>query len=1769
MLGGGGFGSGQNQHSSGGLFGASTSFNAGIGQQGVSQNLNGIQQPSGGLFNTSTSLFGGNQSSGFFGGSGLSFGNGNASSSFGQSSNGLFGQSVGVFGNQQIGSSQPAVFGSNTSQASSSNSGIFGSASTNNNGMFGSFQNSFGSSGGFGNNQAPQNMSFFGQNQTNSGIFGSTQVQNFGGSGASPFGVQLGNSTNIFGTKKGTNGISFQPVVDRDSDARIMSIVYQKDIDQKKSVEELRWEDYQEKRGPPNSLPTQESNFSTSSNFGGTTFSSNSGVFGSSSQNSSNSIFGQSQTSSFLTSSNPQNSLFGSNSQPNLTQPSLLGQNIQNPQASISGSQFGASSGAFGSSNSNSFSFQTSPNSSNNGLFSSNLFSNNSVGGNNSSGLFGQQSSNSGSFENSLKTSSSLFGPPITSTSSTNIGFFGSNSNTQSQMSLSGSLGAKSLFGSSQPISSLGNSLSSTGTSLSSSNLFGSTQSISGNPISSNSGSGSILNPIQFQNSLSSSNPGTAGSNLFGQSPILPQPLSIANTGSSNLAWSSLNNATNNSIMGQTKLSDSPQLNNNSNQLQSILGSSGNKSTSNSQVSTLIVGNGISDSNKLSNNILSRSSNNHKNSDSMERGKSFWLWRPLPQYITRSNRYQLDGIYQSNVEGSTNSTELALPALATESARHNNILLTSVRRVEKTIDPQTPATFLNLLERQQQFFDAMQSPESNSNSPVNSKTKSMVFNTSHIPKVVPVDETFEDAIDDSSSTSFSPRVSKMENNNSVKSKALLNFESISRISQDLQLSKKEDSRGSIGRASIESVNTVRTPHLSQHRNSLSSTIVSNERAPRASIGLTTPRPITRKLDRLENISNEQYRSDRNKQIVIKSLTPILTKTDYFCIPSIEVLKTFSEERLAIVEDFKIIREGVGEITWPGITDLRGINLDSIVSIEPLCVSVYGDGDSSIPIGEGLNKKAIVLLKNCKPKQIPSSTDPQDLEDFNNKRVNQIKSYTEQMGARFISLDTVTWEWKFEVSHFSKYGIPCEDNSVDFRGDVVQANLDSKDADEEKNNFEFSVPHFKLGSFGIENMRHFNLYKEIKIIAEGNYKLKGHIFNTVSFRCGTYFGPNILVAIPHRPILSNDRNMGEYNAMVTLFKCKINRLSNPSNSPLTPPRRLISAWYRTFLEIIGFQTGMKEFSLELIIRLISRLWEITKKEIQISLYTSEYNSNRSETGYLRYFEDTFSLIGGFLEIIKNKGLHSGTHFDSSIREFISWWLNNKFNETKEKSIPDFVYKKPLESHEREMLILLRNILTLNLRSLLSSDSIDLVNIPRTVSLCLSIGNNKSALALFQENLQWWISTGLITDFSNAMIRIINLFSDAETFAADHIYDWETFLYILTNYSSSNNVTERFRKMEKYSNNFGWFGRYYGELNHLASSGNRETRSLGTILDYFFLHIIRFFVFTTGSESYGQLTELYSHSSGHFCPSFAWIVLKVLSIIQGTLNKTESAAVPTKLSLLVIQEFEQLGLWEWGVFVASQLNDEELSSRIINCLIMNNIEEHSSYLNPESYLDDYKWKFLINLGIPPPWLFEAMIYKLDSRGEIVNSINFAVYLVRKLQENKYKPEDLFFGKSNYAAIIDLILFIIRRLFDRSLLPSTLLEASVIIEYIVSKEIAQTPRLKNFHFKELDTLEFILSSIKNLDEKLFLDDSWAVVKSVITLSYEYIKLAENALKSRSSIKSNDIEGIISQVSFVASLRGDTNLSIESYVKDLLSEECWDKLVDIVEIVSRSEKY
>ncbi|XP_004495518.1 nuclear pore complex protein NUP98A isoform X3 [Cicer arietinum] len=164
---------------------------------------------------------------------------------------------------------------------------------------------------------------------------------------------------------------------------------------------------------------------------------------------------------------------------------------------------------------------------------------------------------------------------------------------------------------------------------------------------------------------------------------------------------------------------------------------------------------------------------------------------------------------------------------------------------------------------------------------------------------------------------------------------------------------------------------------------------------------------------------------------VEALMPKLRRSDYFTLPRIHELA--AKERAepgfcSHVKDFVVGRQAYGSIKFLGVTDVRGLDLESIVQFNNREVIVYMDDSKKPPVGQGLNKPAEVTLLNIKcfdKKTGQQYTEGPRIEKYK----EMLKRKAEDQGAEFVSYDPSKGEWKFRVNHFSVYKLVDEDNWI--------------------------------------------------------------------------------------------------------------------------------------------------------------------------------------------------------------------------------------------------------------------------------------------------------------------------------------------------------------------------------------------------------------------------------------------------------------------------------------------------------------------------------------------------------------------------------------------------------------------------------------------------------------------------------------------------------------------------------------------------------------------
>ncbi|XP_068638324.1 nuclear pore complex protein NUP96-like isoform X2 [Aristolochia californica] len=159
---------------------------------------------------------------------------------------------------------------------------------------------------------------------------------------------------------------------------------------------------------------------------------------------------------------------------------------------------------------------------------------------------------------------------------------------------------------------------------------------------------------------------------------------------------------------------------------------------------------------------------------------------------------------------------------------------------------------------------------------------------------------------------------------------------------------------------------------------------------------------------------------------LEASLPVLFSSGYFMKPSLKemaALELAEQDYCSRVEDFTVGRVGYGHVQFLEETDVRWLDLDKIVKFNRHEVVVYTDEINKPPVGQGLNKAAEVTL--ILQKKLPVSD-----EIKQNKLLRLLRNTNQRQGAKFISFDPTNGEWKFSVSHFSRFGLNEEEDEDD-------------------------------------------------------------------------------------------------------------------------------------------------------------------------------------------------------------------------------------------------------------------------------------------------------------------------------------------------------------------------------------------------------------------------------------------------------------------------------------------------------------------------------------------------------------------------------------------------------------------------------------------------------------------------------------------------------------------------------------------------------------------
>ncbi|KAK6739614.1 hypothetical protein RB195_008237 [Necator americanus] len=158
----------------------------------------------------------------------------------------------------------------------------------------------------------------------------------------------------------------------------------------------------------------------------------------------------------------------------------------------------------------------------------------------------------------------------------------------------------------------------------------------------------------------------------------------------------------------------------------------------------------------------------------------------------------------------------------------------------------------------------------------------------------------------------------------------------------------------------------------------------------------------------------------------------LNSPDYFTEPTINAMKEMVVNGKVILNNgLTVGRATYGSVFWPGRIELEDVTLDEIVVFRHKEVTVYPDESKKPPLGEGLNRPAEVTLERVW--HVDRATkeevrDPLKLIDLGWR--DRLEKVTARMGATFKDYRPSTGSWVFRVEHFSKYGLPDDDDEGD-------------------------------------------------------------------------------------------------------------------------------------------------------------------------------------------------------------------------------------------------------------------------------------------------------------------------------------------------------------------------------------------------------------------------------------------------------------------------------------------------------------------------------------------------------------------------------------------------------------------------------------------------------------------------------------------------------------------------------------------------------------------
>jgi nuclear pore complex protein Nup98-Nup96 len=135
-------------------------------------------------------------------------------------------------------------------------------------------------------------------------------------------------------------------------------------------------------------------------------------------------------------------------------------------------------------------------------------------------------------------------------------------------------------------------------------------------------------------------------------------------------------------------------------------------------------------------------------------------------------------------------------------------------------------------------------------------------------------------------------------------------------------------------------------------------------------------------------------------------------------PPLAELAAMSKEELMVVSGFMVGHEEHGSVMFPGLTDVRGLDLDRIVVFGAGSLEVYPEASfpEHPPPGTALNKAATVSLR-CRPIRGGGASGTPTPEQRAKMR-RKMEKRSLRLGVTFMAYDSE--EWVFRVRGFDSF-----------------------------------------------------------------------------------------------------------------------------------------------------------------------------------------------------------------------------------------------------------------------------------------------------------------------------------------------------------------------------------------------------------------------------------------------------------------------------------------------------------------------------------------------------------------------------------------------------------------------------------------------------------------------------------------------------------------------------------------------------------------------------